>query len=458
MKEIMSKKSKTQFVCQNCQYSVVKWIGKCPDCGEWNSFEEATVEAKLPRKQTAASKNIPKPFSVIQSEQYLRINTGNREFDRVMGGGIVPGSLTLIGGEPGVGKSTILLEVCGKLAKLYPKEKVLYISGEESESQVAQRSRRLGLDIDNLLLLHSGSWNDIKVHLNTIKPKFFVLDSIQTTQSEDLQSPPGTISQIREVTYEVMNFSKVHNVTGFIIGHVTKEGQIAGPKVLEHMVDTVVYFEGDRLGQFRFLRVHKNRFGNTHEVGIFEMGEDGLREVSNPSMCFLERPLDSSYGRSLSCLYEGTRPLLIEIQSLVVEAKGGMPRRTTQGFDQNRLSMIVAVIEKYFKLPIGHNDIYLNIVGGMKISNRECDLSIVSSLLSSFKQVGIGDDTVLIGEVGLTGEVRTVPYMENRLKELENLNYKRVITSQSYVDKNRDKFDIELIGIKRANEIEVILF
>jgi len=290
-----------------------------------------------------------------------------------------------------------------------------------------------------------------------MRPECVVIDSIQTTVSGDLQSPPGTVSQIREVTYELMNYVKANGVTCFIIGHITKDGAIAGPKILEHMVDTVIYFEGDQFGHYRLLRSIKNRFGNTNEVGIFEMSDRGLLEVNNPSQYFLDERLSGSYGRSLTCILEGSRCLFVEIQALVVENKFGNGRRTTQGIDQNRLSMLVAVIEKYFGIPLGLNDIYLNVVGGIRLDSRESDLSVIASLLSSFRGNPIADDTVFIGEIGLTGEVRSVPRIEQRLKEISQLNYKRVITSYKAAKQFEGKFSVEILGIRRAQEIDKLL-
>jgi len=375
-----------------------------------------------------------------------------------MGGGITLGSLTLIGGEPGIGKSTLLMEVCGKLLREYGKDRILYVSGEESESQIAGRSKRLGVNNSNFYIYNESSWQKIIEQVKEIKPKFLVIDSIQTTYSNQIDSAAGTLSQIREVTYELMNYAKAHDLTCFIIGHVTKEGQIAGPKVLEHMVDTVIYFEGDQLGQYRMLRVIKNRFGNTNEVGIFEMQEKGLIEIQNPSQYFLEQSLPGSFGRSITCILEGSRSLFVEIQALVVENKFAVGRRTTQGLDTNRVALLVAVIDKYLGIPLSYNDIYVNVVGGMKLTTRENDLSVIASLLSSYYQSPITNDTLFLGEVGLTGEVRSVPMMEMRLKEISQMNYKRVITSKRAADDLKGKYKAELVGITKASELKDLLF
>ena len=457
----MAKKNRVKFVCQECEYTSAKWLGKCPECESWNSFEEETeISSKSASETRKAIKkeNVPKRVSEIEKESFVRYRTGLSEFDRVMGGGVTRGSLTLLGGEPGIGKSTLLMEVSGKLAKLSKDSKVLYISGEESASQVAQRSARLGVNEDNFYILNETSWQSILATIKKLKPVFLIIDSIQTTVSSEIQSAAGTISQIREVTYEIMNYAKALDLTCFVIGHVTKEGNIAGPKILEHMVDTVVYFEGDQFGQYRLLRVIKNRFGDTNEVGIFEMRENGLNEVKNPSQYFLDSSLEDAYGRSLTCILEGSRPIFVEVQSLVVENKYGNGRRTTQGIDSNRLSLLVAVVDKYFEVPLSMNDIYLNIVGGLKLQSRESDLSIIASLLSSFYGDPIDDGIILIGEVGLTGEVRSVPMIETRLKEIAQLNYKKVVTSKKLAKEYKGKFNIEIIGIQKATDLKEHLF
>ena len=452
------KKNKSLYVCQNCSYSTSKWLGHCPECNEWNSFEEErTQEREKKMDINSHRESMAKTLSQIETVKKDRILTEIKEFDRVMGGGLTHGSLCLIGGQPGIGKSTLLIEVMGKLAQTYPKEKILYISGEESESQIGERAQRIGIISENLFILNETNWQKIQININEIKPKFLVLDSIQTTASAEIQSAPGTVSQIREVTYELMNQVKAKGITSFIIGHITKEGSIAGPKVLEHMVDTVVYFEGDQFGHYRMLRAIKNRFGNTNEVGIFEMQEKGLKEVFNPSQYFLEEHSEESYGRSLTCVLEGSRSLFVEIQALVIENKFGNGRRTTSGLDTNRLAMMIAVIEKYMDIPLGFNDIYLNIVGGMKLHTRESDLAIIASLLSSHYSCPIDPDAVFIGEIGLTGEVRSVPYMEMRIKEIHQLNYRKIFTSPKVKREFDHKFEgLNIVSISRVEEIKKI--
>lgn len=456
----MAKKTST-FICQNCSYQTAKWMGKCPECGSWNSFtEETTVAAKdlnRAHKRTAQGTEVPKLINEIVLEKQFRVVTGMSEFDRVVGGGVVPGSLILIGGEPGIGKSTLLTSIMGKLSQLYSDQTVLYVSGEESVNQVAERAKRVGVNSSSFYIYNETNWQKILEQINKLQPRFLVIDSIQTTTSSEIDSAPGTVSQIREVTYELMNHVKSNGITCFVIGHITKEGSIAGPKILEHMVDTVIYFEGDQFGHYRLLRAMKNRFGNTNEVGIFEMKESGLDEVRNPSQYFLDDQLQDSYGRTLTCIIEGSRSLFVEIQALVVENKFGNGRRTTQGIDNNRVAMMVAVIEKYFGIPLGFNDIYLNVVGGMKLATRESDLSIIASLLSSFRSRPIDSSTVFVGEVGLTGEVRSVPQMEMRIKEMAQLNYKRVITSEKAAREYKGKYDIEIVGIKKARDLDKLI-
>lgn len=451
----MAKKPSVMFSCIECGYQTTQWLGKCPDCGQWNTLvEEAKFSAKNAPAPRSDGGEVPRKISEIELIKHDRVLSGIGEFDRVMGGGVVPGSLVLIGGEPGIGKSTLLTSVMGNFAK---NDKVLYVSGEESVAQIAGRAKRLGIANDNMLLFNETNWLHIKEQIKKTRPKFVVLDSIQTTTSPEIQSPPGSVSQIREVTYELMNHVKANGLTCFVIGHITKEGTIAGPKILEHMVDTVVYFEGDQFGHYRMLRSMKNRFGNANEVGIFEMRESGLEEVKNPSQYFLDDHLDETFGRSLSCVIEGSRTLFVEIQALVVENKFGNGRRTTQGLDNNRLAMLVAVIDKYLEIPISYNDIYVNVIGGIKLQTRETDLSIIASLLSSYKGKVLEKGLVFLGEVGLTGEVRSVPMIEMRLKEMAQLNYKKVVTSEQTAKKYQGKFPVKLIGVRSVNQLQQFL-
>jgi len=456
-------KLKVKLSCTSCGQIASKWLGQCPSCSEWNTFEEELIEKEciqrsVNSKRSNTDKEHPKKISEVVGVEYEKYFTGINEFDRVQGNGITKASITLLGGEPGIGKSTLLMEVCSALSNKYPQSNILYVSGEESSGQIAQRSKRLGVHDASFYILNETCWQDILIHIKTLKPRFFILDSIQTTVSSEISAMTGSVSQIKEVTYEIMNYAKANNLTCFIVGHVNKEGSIAGPKVLEHMVDTVISFEGDRLGQYRILRVVKNRFGDASESGIFEMSESGLKQIENPSKYFLDSsPLDA-YGRSLSCILEGKRPLFVEIQALVVENKHGNPRRTTQGLDSNRLGLLIAVIDKYFQIPLSYNDIYVNIVGGIKSLGRETDLSVIASLISSFKEKKIESEVIFLGEVGLSGEVREVPMIEVRIKELEKLNYKQVILASASAKKLKNKFKIELCGISRANELNDLLY
>ncbi len=453
-------KIKTEFECQSCGYKTAKWEGKCPDCGQWNSLLEVEKLTKQTKSSPGAvrGRREAKKITEVTSIEHDRIKTGIEEFDRVVGGGLTIGSLSLLGGEPGIGKSTLLLEVCGKVAKNNPNDLLLYVSGEESESQIADRAKRLGVDSENILILHETQWQEILAVIKDKKPKFFVLDSIQTTVSNELTSASGTVSQVREVTYDLMNHAKALGITCFVIGHVTKEGGISGPKVLEHMVDTVLFFEGDQNNFYRLLRVQKNRFGNTYEVGIFEMTENGLGEVHNPSQYFLEKSFQGAFGRSITCVLEGTRSIFVETQALVTENKYGNGRRTTQGIDNNRLAMLVAIIEKYFEIPLGFHDIYVNVVGGIKLSKRDSDLAIIAAILSSYYSKPLDEKTVLIAEVGLTGEIRKAPMMESRIKEMDLLKYEKLITSSYLNDEIQKKYDVCISGIERITDLKKLLF
>ncbi|OFZ14203.1 MAG: DNA repair protein RadA [Bdellovibrionales bacterium GWA2_49_15] len=455
----MSKKN-VNFVCTSCTYQTPKWMGRCPECGQWNSFSEETESfGKIAARKLKIEdfKSEVRELAGFSEEigESLKIKTGILEFDRVLGGGITKSSFVLIGGEPGIGKSTLLLMAAGKVASVSD-EKLLYVSGEESGHQVNQRAQRLKINAKNIHFLNDCSIEKIKTALVKLRPKFLIIDSIQTIYSEEIDSPPGTVTQIREVTYQLMTISKQNGITTFVVGHVTKEGNIAGPKMLEHMVDCVIYFEGDSLNNYRFLRCIKNRFGNTNEVGIFQMAEDGLEEVPNPSKIFLAESIEAGHGRSLTCLLEGTRPLVVETQALVVENKFGNGRRITQGLDLGRLNLLIAIIEKYFKMPVSYNDIYVNIVGGLKLSGRDSDLSIIASIVSSFLSKPIINRSVFLGEVGLTGEVRSVQFTELRVKEIALMNYKKLICSTQAAQKLKGHSELEIIGITNAVEIRDI--
>jgi DNA repair protein RadA/Sms len=444
-------KNRTGHICQECSFKTPKWLGKCPECNSWNSFEKEQ-SIKTQDKASGKSTNV-NTLGDVSILKRLKVTTSIDEFDRVLGGGLVCGSLVLIGGEPGIGKSTLLLMLSNNLA-VNDRRKVLYVSGEESSSQLASRAERLKIVNENVYVANETIWQKIKSCINEVKPSFIVLDSIQTTYSREVLSTPGSLNQIKEITFELMSIAKEKNISIFIVGHITKEGSIAGPKILEHMVDTVLYFEGERDSFCRILRSIKNRFGNTNEVGFFEMSSSGLRELSNPSHYFLDKNIKSSIGRCLTCCLEGQRPLFIEVQALVVENKLGHGNRVTQGFDNKRLSLMIAIIEKFFGLILSHSDIYVNIVGGQKLSSRESDLAILMSILSSYYLKPIDQNSLFIGEVGLAGEVRKVTMIEQRLKEISLYSYKSVyLDSQSALQHNKNYKNLNVLGLGEASEL-----
>jgi DNA repair protein RadA/Sms len=421
------------FVCQQCGSEQPKWTGRCPDCGEWNSFVEtvttttsASSTASAARSYDGATGNRPVPLTQVQSDNFKRISIPGEEFNRVLGGGIVPGSLTLIGGEPGIGKSTVLLQVAAELA-LWGDKPVLYVSGEESAQQIKLRAQRLDLNPERLLLLSETDLEAVLGHIEGLQPGMVIIDSIQTVSLTDLSSAAGSVSQVRECTARLARLAKGRNIPMFLVGHVTKEGAIAGPRVLEHMVDVVLYLEGDRFHQYRLLRGVKNRFGSTNEVGVFEMGSEGMQEVSNPSAAFLaERNSDSS-GTAIAVTLEGTRPILVEVQALTSSTAFGLPRRTANGIDLNRLLLLTAVLTKRVGMALSNQDIYINIVGGLKISEPAVDLAVAVAVASSFREVQVNPEVVLVGEVGLSGELRSASQLERRLSEAAKLGFKRAI-------------------------------
>jgi len=423
-------KSRTMFVCQQCGSEQPKWTGRCPDCGGWNTFVESvvTTSASSPSALARAesTSNRPIPLPQVQNERFTRIAVPGEEFNRVLGGGIVPGSLVLIGGEPGIGKSTVLLQVAAELA-LWGDNVVLYVSGEESPQQIKMRAARLDLNPERLLLLSETDLEAIIAQIETLQPGLVIIDSIQTVYLPDLTSAAGSVSQVRECTARLTRLAKMRNIPMFLVGHVTKEGAIAGPRVLEHMVDAVLYLEGDRFHQYRLLRGVKNRFGSTNEVGVFEMGNEGMQEVSNPSAAFLAERSNGAPGASVAVTLEGTRPILVEVQALTSSTAFGMPRRTSNGIDLNRLLLLTAVLSKRVGLGLSNQDIYINIVGGLKISEPAVDLSVAASIASSYRDVQVDPEVVLIGEVGLSGELRSVGQLERRLHEAAKLGFKRAV-------------------------------
>ncbi|MFC4323867.1 DNA repair protein RadA [Litchfieldia salsa] len=421
-------KKKTKFTCQTCGYESAKWMGKCPGCSAWNTLVEE-IEQKSPRRgafnhtaSTILSK--PSPITSIETISEPRIYTKSKEFDRVLGGGIVRGSLVLIGGDPGIGKSTLLLQVSSQLAR---ENRVLYISGEESVKQTKLRSDRLGVTSDELFVLAETDLEHISQSISEVEPAFVVVDSIQTMYHSEINSAPGSVSQVRECTSELMRIAKTKGIAIFIVGHVTKEGSIAGPRILEHMVDTVLYFEGERHHTYRILRAVKNRFGSTNEMGIFEMKETGLEEVANPSEIFLEERSQGAAGSTVVASMEGTRPVLVEIQALISPTSFGNPRRMATGIDQNRVSLLMAVLEKRVGLLLQNQDAYLKVAGGVKLDEPAIDLAVAISIASSFRDKPTGATDVFVGEVGLTGEVRRVSRIEQRVQEAAKLGFQRVI-------------------------------
>ena len=447
----MAKAKKSIYFCQNCGHEESKWLGQCPMCREWNTFveEKVTVSKGTAAKNTVREAEVV-TLSSVSTDQEDRMQTEIEELDRVLGGGVVPGSLVLVGGDPGIGKSTLLLQVCKRLSD--QGRKVLYISGEESLKQIKLRANRMGTFSDHLLLLCETNLETIRQVIEREHPAVAVIDSIQTMYSEEVTAAPGSVSQVREATNTLMQIAKGLNITIFIVGHVTKDGTVAGPRVLEHMVDTVLYFEGDRHASYRILRGVKNRFGSTNEIGVFEMRETGLEEVPNPSEYMLNgRPEDAS-GSVVACSMEGTRPILMEIQALVCRSNFGMPRRTAAGTDYNRVNLLMAVLEKRVGLPLSNYDAYINIAGGIRMNEPAIDLGIVMAIVSSYKNQSISPGTIVFGEVGLSGEVRAVSMPEQRVAEARKLGFKTCIMPQVSKDMLKRVEGIEVIGVKSVNQ------
>ena len=446
----MAKGKKTVFFCQNCGHEESKWLGQCPMCKEWNTF----VEEMVTMAKTVAVKDRKElravPLSQVQTEAEERVSTHINELDRVLGGGIVPGSLILVGGDPGIGKSTLLLQVCRELART--EKKVLYISGEESLRQIKLRAQRMGEFTEHLLLLCETNLELIRQAIERERPETVVIDSIQTMFSEEVGSAPGSVSQVREATNALMQLAKGLCITIFIVGHVTKEGTVAGPRVLEHMVDTVLYFEGDRHASYRILRGVKNRFGSTNEIGVFEMRQDGLREVKNASEFMLDGRPEHASGSVVACSMEGTRPILLEIQALVCESNLGIPRRTAAGTDYNRVNLLMAVLEKRIGYRLANYDAYVNIAGGIKINEPAVDLGIVMAIVSSYKNRPLDERTIVFGEVGLSGEVRAVSMPEQRVQEAKKLGFETCIMPAVSYDSVKNIEGIQIIGVKNINE------
>lgn len=442
-------KQSTVFVCSNCGNESSKWFGKCPACNEWNTCYEEKLTTKSGNKSSIKKKAEPVKLNEVKKQDVIRTSTGFAELDRVLGGGLVKGALTLLGGEPGIGKSTLILQICDKIKG---EGKVLYVSGEESVDQIKIRADRLGINNDDIIFLGETDIDIIQDTILEINPKLVIIDSIQTMYSDEITSGPGSVSQVREITSRIMKMCKQEAITTIIIGHVTKDGNIAGPRVLEHMVDTVLYLEGERYFSYRILRGVKNRFGSTNEIGMFEMRDIGMCEIDNPSSVLLSERNENTAGSIVVASMEGTRPILVELQALTSTSVFGMARRTANGIDYNRLTLLIAVLEKRAGLPLGGQDAYLNIVGGIKINEPAIDLGIILAVSSSFKNVAIPNDTIAIGEVGLTGEVRSVNMIEKRIKEAEKLGFKKCIIPESNKKLLKDDYKLDIIGVKNVLE------
>lgn len=453
----MAKDKKTIFFCQNCGYESAKWQGQCPACREWNTFVEEMVSATSAKKRSAGGRQAVEKacrLSQIQMAEEARMSTGYKELDRVLGGGIVQGSLVLVGGDPGIGKSTLLLQVCRNLTSVG--EAVLYISGEESLQQIKMRADRLGNFQNDMALLCETNLDAIEQVIEREQPKIIVVDSIQTMYREDVSSAPGSVSQVREATNSFMQIAKGMGITVFLVGHVTKEGVVAGPRVLEHMVDTVLYFEGDRYASYRILRGVKNRFGSTNEIGVFEMRESGLAEVTNPSEYMLSGKPEGASGSVVACAMEGTRPILLEVQALICRSNFGIPRRTAVGTDINRMNLLMAVIEKRLGMSLGDCDAYINIAGGIRMNEPAIDLAVVLAILSSKKDLPLGEKTIAFGEVGLSGEIRAVSMAKQRVQEAEKLGFTRCILPQVSLEglEEKDTQGIQLIGVRMIQDVQ----
>ena len=448
----MAKAKNTAFFCKECGYESSKWLGQCPECRQWNTFVEEPVAKQTLQgniRGIAHRDVMPSVLSGISLDEEERTLTGYSELDRVLGGGIVRGSLVLVGGDPGIGKSTLLLQVCRNLAE---SKNVLYISGEESLRQIKLRADRIGEFSDKLSLLCETNLDVIDDVIRKTMPDVVIIDSIQTMFCENTASAPGSVSQVRESTSVLMQLAKGLGISIFIVGHVTKEGNIAGPRVLEHMVDTVLYLEGERYFSYRILRSVKNRFGSTNEVGMFEMQNEGMIEILNPSTVLISERDDNPAGSVIVATMEGTRPLLVELQALTSTSVFGLPRRTANGVDYNRLTLLMAVLEKKAGMNLGNQDVYLNVVSGIKVSEPAVDLGVILSVASSFKNLSIPNDTVVVGEVGLTGEVRSVNLIDKRLKEIEKLGFKTCIIPESNKKLLKESYKLDIIGVKNINE------
>ena len=442
-------KGKIRFVCQNCGYASAKWMGKCPECESWNTLVEELI-SKEKKAKTPALENIPMPITAVEGNNERRFSSGSAELDRVLGQGILPGSLVLVVGDPGIGKSSIMLQMCAHVAET--QGTVLYVSGEESTYQIKMRADRLGALNDNLFLVSETDLDIIETVASSLQPCLLVIDSIQSVYRQEISSAPGSVSQVREGTSQLLELTKKNGISTFIVGHVTKDGSLAGPRVLEHMVDTVLFFEGDRSAQFRVLRAIKNRFGSTNEIGLFEMQAGGLKDVPDAARIFLDqRPVGVS-GSVVAATIEGTRPLLVEVQALVCPSTLMQPRRAAEGIDIRRIQLLLAVLEKRAGLPLGHCDVYMKIAGGLTVNEPAVDLALVVALASSFRDVVVDNSSVILGEVGLSGEVRAVTQADRRIMEAAARGFKTIVLPKSNLKNISNKTGLKLIGVDGVAE------
>ena len=442
-------KQKTVFCCTECGNETLKWSGRCPVCGAWDSFKEVKLEKSGGQTAAVRSAKVPKLISELDNEEELRFSTGIGELDRVLGGGAVKGSIVLVGGAPGIGKSTLLLQLCGLVDE---GQKILYVSGEESERQIKMRAQRLGVDGGKIYVLAETGLNEVLSAAERLEPDLVIIDSIQTMFDADVSSAPGSISQVRECTMAIMRQTKDRGYTTFVVGHINKEGSIAGPKVLEHMVDCVLYFEGERSTSFRILRAGKNRFGSTNEIGVFEMADNGLKELQNPSEILLSGRPDAAPGTCVTCVIEGSRPILAEIQALVAPSAYNSGRRSSNGIDYNRATLLLAVLEKRGGMALSGCDAYINVIGGLELDEPSADLATVLAIASSFRDKPLGADLAAVGEVGLSGEVRSINSLNMRLTEISRLGFKRCVIPAHIKDDIKAPQGLELIAVKDIRE------
>ena len=442
-------KQKTVFCCTECGNETLKWSGRCPVCGAWDSFKEVKLEKSGGKTAAVRSAKVPKLISELDNEEELRFSTGIGELDRVLGGGAVKGSIVLVGGAPGIGKSTLLLQLCGLVDE---GQKILYVSGEESERQIKMRAQRLGVDGGKIYVLAETGLNEVLSAAERLEPDLVIIDSIQTMFDADVSSAPGSISQVRECTMAIMRQTKDRGYTTFVVGHINKEGSIAGPKVLEHMVDCVLYFEGERSTSFRILRAGKNRFGSTNEIGVFEMADNGLKELQNPSEILLSGRPDAAPGTCVTCVIEGSRPILAEIQALVAPSAYNSGRRSSNGIDYNRATLLLAVLEKRGGMALSGCDAYINVIGGLELDEPSADLATVLAIASSFRDKPLGADLAAVGEVGLSGEVRSINSLNMRLTEISRLGFKRCVIPAHIKDDIKAPQGLELIAVKDIRE------